>query len=71
MAFVDRVMRDAASLRVRNKPLLLRRRYDNRLAPGQCHHFGVRYPIRRENQDFIARIEDRVENVVQTVLGSA
>ena len=42
----------------------------DRLAAGEQHHVGIAHPVRRRDDDLIARIERRDEGIVQHLLAA-
>ena len=42
----------------------------DRLAAGEQHHVGIAHPVRRRDDDLVARIERRDEGIVQHLLAA-
>ena len=50
--------------------LFIQRHYD-RHAAGQLGHGRIGNPVRRGNQHFVARVDDRLKNIVEALLAAA
>ncbi|CAD0217346.1 hypothetical protein AGRHK599_LOCUS4985 [Rhizobium rhizogenes] len=56
--------------RLKLEVMLLGGRNENRRAAAKRHHLGIRHPVRRRDDDFIARVQRRHEGVEQDLLAA-